>query len=201
MKPLRLVNKCVITAVIVAATLAAVVAAVILANLTEGETMHKSDYEAEYLEVVKEPEGAQALDPRLAAFSALFADLKHPSLASLIEAAYAESFYFNDTFKTFRRREDLIAYLTGLSDRVETTEVMLLDSATRGADVYVRWGLRMRFKIFGKSIDSRSIGMTHLRFDGDGKIIVHQDFWDGVSGFYRHLPGLGWILERIRAGM
>ena len=43
-----------------------------------------------------------------------------------------------------------------------------------------------------------SVGMTHLRFDEDKKIVTYQDYWDGIEGFYRTLPIIGGILEMIR---
>jgi hypothetical protein len=33
--------------------------------------------------------------------------------------------------------------------------------------------------------------MTQLRFDREGRIILHQDFWDPGAGIYQHLPVLG----------
>ena len=50
----------------------------------------------------------------------------------------------------------------------------------------------------GESRASDTIGMTLLRFDDAGRVRFHQDFWDSTEGFYRHVPVLGWVLERVR---
>jgi hypothetical protein len=41
--------------------------------------------------------------------------------------------------------------------------------------------------------------MTMLRFDGEGRVVLHQDFWDPAAGFYEHLPVLGGVLRWIKS--
>jgi hypothetical protein len=36
-----------------------------------------------------------------------------------------------------------------------------------------------------------TIGMTHLRFDSEGKVVLHQDFWDSTRGIFEHVPVMG----------
>ena len=53
----------------------------------------------------------------------------------------------------------------------------------------------------GQDIDIQSIGISHLRFNADNKIIVHQDYWDSMQGFYQHLPIIGGVLRWIKNGL
>ena len=82
--------------------------------------------------------------------------------------------------------------------QVDHLEVQIEDIALSKQDIYVRWVMRMQFSVMGKKVDSESIGISQLRFDEDGKIILHQDFWDGVDGFYQYLPIIGYSLRKIR---
>ena len=34
----------------------------------------------------------------------------------------------------------------------------------------------IRFKRFARGEETRSVGMTHVRFDSAGKVVLHQDF-------------------------
>ena len=34
-------------------------------------------------------------------------------------------------------------------------------------------------------------GLSQLRFDDQGRIVLHQDFWNPSAGIYQHLPLLG----------
>jgi hypothetical protein len=43
--------------------------------------------------------------------------------------------------------------------------------------------------------------MSHLRFNNEGKIILHQDYWDSMQGFYQHIPIIGGVLQWIKSGL
>lgn len=48
-----------------------------------------------------------------------------------------------------------------------------------------------RSKTLSKKQDIITIGMSHLRFDGAGKVVLHQDFWDSTRGIFEHVPLIG----------
>lgn len=131
-------------------------------------------------------------------FIEVFNQVQHNDLASIINETYAETLYFNDTFRTITDRNQLIEYMQQTGQQVDRLEVQIEDIALSKQDVYVRWVMRMQFSVMGKKVDSESIGISQLRFDEDGKIILHQDFWDGVDGFYQYLPIIGYSLRKIR---
>jgi len=60
----------------------------------------------------------------------------------------------------------------------------------------VRW--TMSFIIDEGDTPINSVGMTHLQFNEEKKIVVYQDYWDGIEGFYRTLPVIGPALSMIR---
>lgn len=41
-------------------------------------------------------------------------------------------------------------------------------------------------------------GATHLRFGEDGRVLVHRDYWDAAEELYMTLPGIGWLMRRLR---
>ena len=44
-------------------------------------------------------------------------------------------------------------------------------------------------------------GVTQFRFDADGRVLLHKDFWDSGTGLYEQLPVLGTIVGRVRAAI
>ena len=154
------------------------------------------DYE---LALASHPGSVEGIEKGLVAFESGFGDLTSPDLATRMNALYAPSIYFNDTLHVFRQRDELVDYLArtgaGLSEsRVEVRQVV-----TDGADVFIRWQMTFKTRAAGKDIHSDSIGMTHLRFNPDGQVVLHQDFWDSGHGLYAHLPVVGFIVRRARA--
>jgi hypothetical protein len=57
------------------------------------------------------------------------------------------------------------------------------------------------FEVAGSERVSETIGMTQLRFDRDGRIRFHQDFWDSAQGFYQHVPVLGAAIRSVARRM
>jgi hypothetical protein len=140
---------------------------------------------------------AAPADASIKAFVALYSDLQGPELAQRITAVYAPDAYFNDTVHTLTRRQDIIDYLEQTAQRADSIQVRIDDIASVGADTYVRWTMRTGFSVAGSDKDIVTIGMTHLRFDDQGRVILHQDFWDSTEGLYRHLPVVGGLINWV----
>lgn len=144
---------------------------------------------------------AQSTARARAAFENVFGHLKSPDLAERIGDSYAEALFFNDTFRTIEERAELVEYLVDTAGKTPENHVDILSVASDGRDHYIRWRMRFTFKVYGKEYSTDSIGMTHVQLNEDGKIVLHQDFWDSVEGFYQHLPMIGYWLKRIRSNL
>lgn len=160
--------------------------------------------EQPYAHYIESSSGAQSAfasvdeQDKLTPFVTMMREFSAGAMAENITAAYAENFYFNDTFHTLKERSALIDYFTALAGKGKT-EVTFLDAIGAGNDYYIRWQMRMQFDALWRDIDVTSVGLTHLRFDTEGKIVLHQDFWDGAEGFYAHLPIVGGQIKSIRS--
>ena len=67
-----------------------------------------------------------------------------------------------------------------------------------GNDVFLVWSMEARFTPIRTERISDSLGVTHLRFDENGRVILHQDFWDSTEGFFRHVPVLGSVVNAVK---
>lgn len=140
-------------------------------------------------------EEQQALDRFAAFFSSFAADRIEP----LLPATYAADVYFNDTLKTVRGRDALAHYLAESAAAVEACRVEILDTTRNAHGEYlVRWKMMIRFKRFRRGVDTWSLGMSHLRFDAQGLVVYHQDYWNAADGLYEHIPLLGGMIRAIK---
>jgi len=137
-----------------------------------------------------------AIDEGVASFSAGYGDLTHDELAARIRELYAPDLYFNDTIHTFNDRDALVDYLVRTGESLDESRVEVRQVIRDGADVFLRWSMEFRTRAAGKDIHSQSIGMTHLRFDEQGRVVLHQDFWDSGHALYAHLPIVGFFVRR-----
>lgn len=155
-----------------------------------------------YHQALEELPGREdAIEQGIEAFRQTYGDLTREDLSERIGELYAEDIYFNDTVHIIRDRTTLIDYMGRTGQSLEQNSVDVHKVIRDGSDVYVRWEMTFLTRAAGKKIESHSIGMTHLRFNSEGQIVLHQDFWDSATGLYEHLPVIGFVLRRARAAM
>ena len=131
-------------------------------------------------------------------FRALMSDLKAPGFATGVPEVYAEDVFFNDTLKTLHGIAEVEEHLIETAAALESGTVEFLDLTSGGGDYYFRWAMTARTPKLAKGQEILSVGMTHVRFDAAGKVVLHQDFWDSTGGLFEHALGLGWLLRRAK---
>lgn len=161
-------------------------------RLPENRTAHQ------YFSHMKITPATSHVDVR-EAFGKIFSDFKTGATESNIRTVYADQLYFNDTFKIIENIDELVVYMSESAAHVNSTEVDILDVIETDDDYFVRWSMTMDLTVKGKNINSFSIGMTQLRFNTQGKVVFHQDFWDSSEAFYEHLPFLGSIVKKVKS--
>ena len=151
-----------------------------------------------YHDALREHPGSDAaIDTGLEDFARVYGELTHPEIGDRVKALYADEMYFNDSLKTFHDREALVAYMRATGEMLHESSVEIDQVLRDGNDTFVRWTMEFSAGAEGKRIHSRSVGITHLRFDDRGRVSLHQDFWDSAAGMYRNLPVVGYVLKQV----
>lgn len=151
-------------------------------------------YAARYAAALERYPGSEPVDPaHIEAFVDFFSKHGSTQPADL----YAQQLYFSDTLLTSERPEEVFAHLDRMRRSAAELGVTVLDRQVAGADVYLVWRMHATFTPLYRAVDSDTVGMTHLRFDDRGRIVLQQDFWDSAEGFYRHIPGLGALVRAV----
>ena len=131
----------------------------------------------------------------------LLSEVSEENIRGHVAEVYAEDAFFNDTLKTLHGAKAIEAYLLETADSLKSSEVKFKDTARSGGNYYLRWEMTYESKVLNKGNDIRTIGMTHLRFNPEGKVIVHQDFWDSTRGIFEHVPvvktGISLVKKRL----
>lgn len=112
---------------------------------------------------------------------------------------YAPGAYLNDTLVGIDGSENIRAYFARTVDRARVLRVKFLDRARSGGDYYVRWIMTVEAGGLNGGKPVMSYGVTQFRFDNQGRVLIHKDFWDSGTGLYEHLPVLGRIVQSVRA--
>lgn len=132
----------------------------------------------------------------IARFKDLFSVLSPEKVRDKASEVYAENAYFNDTLKTVIGAEAIEDYLLESARRAASVTVRFDDTVGKEGEYYFRWTMHIRFEEGSEPV--RSIGMTHIRFNEDGKVVLHQDYWDAASGLFEHLPVIGGMIRLVK---
>lgn len=177
------------------------VAAVALIALAACSQAPRTAYADAYRDALPRLQGTAEVTPAMTdRFVAFFShgsaeDQEIPDPAEL----YGEPLYFSDTLLTTENREAALKHLRRMHTGTRSLQVNVIDLQVDGQDVYLIWQMMATFEPVASPVQSNSIGVTHLRFDDEGRIILHQDFWDSAEGLYRHVPVLGRLIGAVRS--
>jgi hypothetical protein len=145
------------------------------------------------------PAGSAAETHALARFAQFFSSFAPDRIKTLLPETYAEDVYFNDTLKAVEGRAALAHYLGDSAEAVESCRVEILETTRTANDEHlVRWSMMIRFKKFRRGVDTWTVGMSHLRFDADGHVVYHQDYWNAADGLFQHIPVIGTLIAAVK---
>lgn len=144
--------------------------------------------------------GSETEAAAIAQFLDLFTRFDEDALRGGITALYAEEVFFNDTLVELHTAAEVEAYFLHTLDQLEQCTFDLVDVASHDGNYYFRWLMTFRMHRYRNDPPNVSIGMTHIRFNADGKVVFHQDYWD-TANLYKQFPVIGglmrWIHRRL----
>lgn len=145
------------------------------------------------------PAGSATESQALARFAQFFSSFAPDRVDKLVPQTYAEDVYFNDTLKAIEGRDALSHYLRESAEAVDACRVEIHETTRTANDEHlVRWSMMIRFKKFRRGVDTWTVGMSHLRFDAEGRVVYHQDYWNAADGLFQHIPVLGTLINAIK---
>jgi len=167
----------------------------LLALFAAGCASGPLDFTKDYHTALKERPGVPLTDEAarraVVRFAGLYGDLSVAKVTANVREVYASDAWFNDTIATEAGIGAIEKYLLKTAEGAEKVQAKINDVAVSGSDVYVRWTMEIRTKNLAGGQPIITEGLSQLRFDRDGRIVLHQDFWNPSAGIYQHLPLLG----------
>lgn len=130
-----------------------------------------------------------------------FTGMTADSVRELTARVYAPQGYLNDTLVGIDGADRIEAYFSHTMERARLLNVEFLDRAPAGTDWYVRWRMTVAADGLNGGQEVVTYGVTQFRFDADGRVLIHKDFWDSGTGLYEQLPVIGSAVRRVRAAV
>ncbi len=116
---------------------------------------------------------------------------------------YASDAYLDDTLVVHHGAADIQAYFVKTSETMTSYKVTIDDVARSGDDFYFRWTMVFTAPVMSGGEPCHSVGISQVRFNREGKVEFHRDFWDSGKNFYGHLPlvggAVGFVGKRLKS--
>lgn len=127
---------------------------------------------------------------RLAAF---YQSLTPASLAVLDEH-YAADARFKDPFNEVTGTAAIRHIFAHMFATTDVPRFVVTDCIEQGEQAMLGW--EFHFALRGRALTVR--GVTHLRFDADGRVVLHRDYWDAAEELYEKLPVVGGLMRALK---
>lgn len=132
-------------------------------------------------------------------FQEFLEHLDEQSAREKTSTVYARDAYLDDTLKTLRGSDAIRDYFVKTARGLDGMSVRFDDLAVSGRNYYFRWTMETRMKHLARGRAVRTTGVTLVRFNREGQVILHQDYWDSARGVWEHVPAVGSAIRWIRS--
>ncbi len=165
------------------------------------QTVPDADYRKALSDTLAVPHpapGSEVEAQALARVQQLFGAYTAENLAKNVRNVYADQLYFRDAFKQFTSAAEIEHYMLEGVKNLRSCSFEFEPPVSRGPDHFLRWTMVVNLKRDKPEVVERSLGMSHLRFNAEGKVIFHQDYWDPTDVVYTRIPVANWLIGKVK---
>ncbi|MEM7023373.1 MAG: nuclear transport factor 2 family protein [Pseudomonadota bacterium] len=132
------------------------------------------------------------------AYGAFYESITRESVVDL-RALVAPEVRFKDPFNDLHGVDSMVRVMEHMFDDATDIRFVIDDRTVRGSLCYLRWRFWFRPRRFSHGEPWQVEGVSLVRFDADGKVLEHIDYWDAAQQIYERIPVVGVLVRRLRA--
>ncbi|UCU94212.1 nuclear transport factor 2 family protein [Hydrogenophaga taeniospiralis] len=121
-----------------------------------------------------------------------------PGNLGQLEAFYTADARFKDPFNDVRGVRAITQIFKHMFVALHEPRFIVTQQIVDGAQAFLVWEFRFRFKRFDTVTEQVIHGGSHLTLTEDGRISEHRDYWDAAEELYEKLPGLGALMRWLK---
>ena len=134
---------------------------------------------------------------RVQALVQFFEQLQRSDLPRLAQL-YAAQAYFKDPFNEVRGLAQIERIFEHMYEALDQPHFVVTDRVVQDRQCFLVWEFRFRFKRFDRGTLQAVRGSSHLRYDEQGLVDYHRDYWDAAEELYEKIPGIGAMMRWLR---
>lgn len=140
---------------------------------------------------------APHLQQALARTVAFFENLSPQRLPEL-ETLYSADAFFKDPFNEVKGTAAIRHVFSHMYVALNDPRFEVKTCFGQGNEAFLAWHFIFRFKDTRPQEWQCIRGSSHIRFDEDGRICYHRDYWDAAEELYEKIPLLGGLMRWIK---
>lgn len=114
---------------------------------------------------------------------------------------YSADAYFKDPFNEVRGVAAIQHIFSHMFRQVGAPRFVVSERVVDEHAVLLVWTFHYLVRKWGKDQAQVIRGVSHLKFDADGRVNFHRDYWDAAEELYMKLPVLGMLMRRLRRAL
>jgi steroid delta-isomerase len=135
-------------------------------------------------------------DARVARLVALYETLAPADLPGL-RGVYADEARFKDPFNQVQGVAAIARIFSHMFRTLDGPRFQVIAIVADGDEVVLTWDFSFRTR--GAGAAALSIhGASHVRFNPQGQVAMHRDYWDAAEELYEKLPLLGTLMRWLK---
>ena len=111
---------------------------------------------------------------------------------------YAADAWFKDPFNEVRGVAAIARIFRHMFAQLDAPRFVINERIADGRSAMLAWEFSFRSRSPALRSAQRIRGVTHLRFDADGRVDYHRDYWDAAEELYFRLPLIGALLRGLQ---
>jgi cytochrome oxidase Cu insertion factor (SCO1/SenC/PrrC family) len=139
---------------------------------------------------------ARHADARVARVVTMFESIT-PADVSHLGEFYAADARFKDPFNDVQGVPAIEKVFAHMFVALDAPRFVVRDIVVEGDQCFLTWDFLFRFKRFSRG-EQVVHGGSHLRFDAQGRVVLHRDYWDAAEELYEKLPGVGAFMRFLK---
>jgi steroid Delta-isomerase len=125
---------------------------------------------------------------------ARFYETLTPAALDELDQLYTPDARFKDPFNEVAGTGAIRRIFEHMFATTEAPRFEVTDRIEQGGQAMLGW--TFHFALRGRALTVR--GVTHLRFDADGRVRLHRDYWDAAEELYEKLPVVGGLMRALK---
>ncbi len=111
---------------------------------------------------------------------------------------YTADAYFRDPFNDTRGVAEIQRIFARMFDHLADCRFAIREKVVDQSAALLTWDFTFRMRGYKPDTVQTIHGASHLKFDAEGRIVYHRDYWDTAEELYAKLPLIGPVMRYLK---